>query len=109
MVSVLALLLATAAPGSSADAVREPHPVTANTAAARPGRISLHNNDAGVVRVRLSLGPNGVPTSCTVVKSVAPALDQATCEGMMDRARFEPAPEEMRGALVTERSVTWWR
>lgn len=109
MVSVLALLLATAAPGSAADTVSVQHSVAAKTGAARPGRISLHTSDAGVVRVRLSLGPNGVPTSCTVVKSVAPALDQATCEGMMDRARFEPAPEEMHGALVAERSVTWWR
>ncbi|PZU11773.1 TonB family protein [Sphingomonas sp.] len=93
----------------SLPAERQTSPAKGASPAHQPARISLRANDSGVVRVRLALAPNGTPTACTVVKSVAPELDRATCEGIMDRARFEPAPDGERGALFAERAVTWWR
>lgn len=74
-------------------------------------RIALPSNDSGVVRVRLTFAANGTATDCTVVKSVTPELDKATCEGLMDRERFDPVPEGAERPRVTsvERSVLWWR
>ena len=46
----------------------------------------------GLVQVRLSVGPDGVPTQCHIQQSTRPAgFDDAVCKGLMRRARFEPA------------------
>jgi TonB family protein len=113
MIPFLALMLAFT-PANPVDAgtrgAAAPLPAASKTAP-QPHRIALHADDSGVVRVRLTFAANGTATDCTVVKSVTPELDRATCEGLMDRERFDPVPEGADRPRVTsvERTVLWWR
>ena len=53
---------------------------------------ALRNNEEGTTGFRLTVGPNGRVTSCTVTSSSgSSALDNATCRIMRSRARFTPA------------------
>ncbi|WP_260581006.1 energy transducer TonB [Sphingopyxis sp. PET50] len=46
----------------------------------------------GIVRFRLSVGPDGKPTECHIQRSTnSKGFDDAVCKGVMRRARFEPA------------------
>ena len=58
-----------------------------------PGAASaLRNEEEGTTGFRLTVGPNGRVTDCTVTSSSGSnALDAATCRIMRSRARFTPA------------------
>ena len=46
----------------------------------------------GPVKYELSVDETGTPTGCTIIESTNyPLLDQATCDLMLERARFTPA------------------
>ncbi len=46
----------------------------------------------GIVRFRLSVGADGVPTACHIQRSTnSEGFDDAVCKGVMRRARFDPA------------------
>ncbi|OBX19934.1 hypothetical protein A9995_05155 [Erythrobacter sp. QSSC1-22B] len=46
----------------------------------------------GLVQLRLSVGPDGVPTQCHIQRSTRPEdFDTISCKRLMQRARFEPA------------------
>ena len=48
-------------------------------------------NQWGVVGYSLQIGTDGRPTQCTVTSSSSsPSLDTATCNALMQRARFRP-------------------
>ncbi len=56
-----------------------------------PSRM-LRNEEGGSVLVRLTVNPNGNPTSCQIAKSDRPAVfDDYVCFGMLRIAEFEPA------------------
>lgn len=73
-------------------------------------RRGLLNQREGRTSYRLSIDASGRVTSCSVVKSSGfEELDQATCQLLPRRARFEPARDEA-GAAVSGSyagSVTW--
>jgi protein TonB len=53
---------------------------------------AVRNEEQGTTRFRLSVGPNGQVTECSVVgSSGSSALDSATCRLMKQRAKFTPA------------------
>lgn len=52
---------------------------------------ALHNDIAGVVAFKLRIDERGVPVNCDVTQSAHPILDQATCDLLLERARFRPA------------------
>jgi len=53
---------------------------------------ALAKRDQGEVKFRLTVGPDGRVTNCTIVQSSGSvALDSATCNVMRRRARFTPA------------------
>lgn len=55
-------------------------------------RDMLAKAQPGIVRFRLSVGPDGVPTACHIQRSTnSKGFDDAVCKGVMRRARFEPA------------------
>jgi TonB family protein len=52
----------------------------------------LARGQPGLVRFRLSVGADGVPTACHIQRSTnGKPFDDAVCKGVMRRARFEPA------------------
>lgn len=52
----------------------------------------LAKGQPGLVRFRLSVGADGVPTACHIQRSTnGKPFDDAVCKGVMRRARFEPA------------------
>ena len=49
----------------------------------------------GRVGVRVSIGPDGRVTSCSVTSSSGtPSLDRAACDGMQRYARYDPALDD---------------
>ena len=65
---------------------------------------SMRADEQGTVHFKLTVGPNGRPSNCTVTRSSGYALlDQATCTVMMRRGRFHPATND-KGVPV---SGTW--
>jgi TonB family protein len=52
---------------------------------------ALWNAQEGTVRFRLDVDSQGAPTRCTILESAGPALDKATCDLIVGRARFHPA------------------
>lgn len=53
---------------------------------------ALRNEDEGTTRFRLTVGPDGRVSGCTVTSSSGSGiLDRATCSIMQKRARFTPA------------------
>ena len=56
---------------------------------------ALRNDQEGVVRFKLVVGPDGVPVSCTIRESSGTAtLDEVACILLQQRARFSPARDE---------------
>ena len=71
---------------------------------------SLREEEEGITSVRLSVDANGRVTGCTVTSSSGhPRLDEATCQNMQRRARFNPATDssgrEVAGTY--SQSVRW--
>jgi periplasmic protein TonB len=57
---------------------------------------AVRNEEQGTTRFRLAVGPDGKVTGCTVTRSSgSSALDSTTCRLMRQRARFEPARDNM--------------
>lgn len=56
---------------------------------------ALRAEKQGRVGVRVSIGPDGRVTSCSVTSSSGtPSLDSAACDGMMRYARYNPALDD---------------
>jgi TonB family protein len=71
---------------------------------------ALREDGEGVVRFALDIDPTGVPTACTVTQSSGrDDLDQATCQLIRERARFEPAKDSHGKpvAATYANSVRW--
>lgn len=52
----------------------------------------LRSAQAAIIEFRLSVGADGVPTACHIQSTTRPKkFDQAVCQSVMRRARFEPA------------------
>lgn len=72
---------------------------------------ALRNDEEGIVRARLIVGVEGQVRECTVVRSSgSTALDDATCDIFIRRARFEPARDAsgdaVEGSIVTP-AIRW--
>jgi len=53
---------------------------------------AIRDETEGSVGVRVTIGPNGRVTACTVTSSSgSPVLDEAACDGMTRYARYNPA------------------
>jgi TonB family protein len=77
---------------------------TAQPARLVPGSLSIGENDypltalraaqQGTVGFRVSIGPDGMPSQCTITASSGYAeLDQAACSLVLRRSRFRPAQD----------------
>lgn len=71
---------------------------------------SLQHNSTGIVGFVLTVDPAGVPSGCEIAKSSSdPDLDKATCDLLIQRARFIPATDA-KGKPTTgsfRSSVRW--
>lgn len=71
---------------------------------------ALRRGQEGKVAMVLTVGPDGVPRSCTVNQtSGSPALDQGSCALLMQRARYKP-PLDSAGRPVEVtylRNINW--
>lgn len=62
----------------------------------------LAKSQPGIVRFRLSVGADGVPTACHIQRSTnSKGFDDAVCKGVMRRARFEPALDKDGNPLAS--------
>ena len=60
-----------------------------------PGKTLVYDR-SGIVRVRVMVGTDGLPTSCHIqVPSQDKSFEATACTGMMKAARFEPALDAM--------------
>ena len=60
-----------------------------------PGKMLVYDR-SGIVRVRVMVGTDGLPTSCHIqVPSQDKSFEATACAGMMKAARFEPALDAM--------------
>ncbi len=65
----------------------------------------LRAGQQGIVRFRLSVGADGVPTDCHIQQSTRPeGFDRAVCAALMRKARFEPARTKSSEAIAS-----YWR
>ncbi|WP_083734249.1 energy transducer TonB [Sphingopyxis sp. KK2] len=65
-------------------------------------RDMLAKSQPGIVRFRLSVGPDGLPTACHIQRSTnSKGFDDAVCKGVMRRARFEPALDKDGNPLAS--------
>ena len=56
---------------------------------------ALRNEEVGAVKIQYYIGPEGRANSCKLVESSGSAeLDNASCQIMLNRARFIPATDE---------------
>ena len=66
---------------------------------------ALRNEEAGTVRFRVAIGPNGRVGECTITgSSGSAALDGATCRILRSRLRYAPARP---GAPVAGADLGW--
>ncbi len=78
------------------------HPSRWFTDADYPSR-AIRNEEAGLVRYRLMVGPNGRASDCKVIVSSGSAiLDSETCKIAMRRARFSPATDDKGTPVLGE-------
>jgi protein TonB len=71
---------------------------------------AIRGEEQGTTRFRLSVGPDGRVTGCTVTASSgSSALDSATCRLMKSRARFSPARDSNGNATsdTVASSIRW--
>lgn len=60
-----------------------------------PGKMLAYERN-GIVRVRVMVGPDGLPTSCHIqVPSQDKSFETTACAGLMKAARFEPALDQV--------------
>ena len=79
------------APTAPAGAVTRPEPIAGRTPAPRYPPQALRRGERGTVVVRVDIGPDGVPTSVSIVSgSGSRLLDRAAVAGVK-RWRFRPA------------------
>lgn len=65
----------------------------------------LRKGNQGLVKFRLSIDDTGQPTQCHIQQSTRPeGFDKAVCDGLMQRARFEPARTQDGEAIAS-----YWR
>ncbi|WP_271301082.1 TonB family protein [Sphingomonas sp. CV7422] len=58
---------------------------------------AFRRGQQGIVKVVATIGPDCKPVACrTVVSSGVASLDEATCNALLRRARFEPSPVPAR-------------
>ena len=58
------------------------------------GEVKLREEREGVTGFRVTVGPDGKVADCSVTSSSgSPDLDQATCDNVRRRARFQPATD----------------
>ncbi len=70
---------------------------------------ALRNREQGLVSFRLVVGPDGTVQDCEITGPVSPALDQATCDLLKQRARFTPAADPQgKPATANWRSRINW-
>lgn len=80
-----------AAPSAPAASVTRPEPIAGRTPAPRYPPQALRGGERGTVVVRADIGPDGVPTSVSIVSgSGSRLLDRAALDGVR-RWRFHPA------------------
>lgn len=78
-------------PASPAATVTQPQPIAGRTPAPRYPPQALRRGERGTVVVRADIGPDGVPTSVSIVSgSGSRLLDRAALDGVK-RWRFRPA------------------
>lgn len=72
---------------------------------------SLQHNSTGIVGFVLAIDPAGVPSGCEIAQSSRdPDLDKATCDLMIQRARFTPATDATgKPTTGTYRSSIRWQ
>lgn len=71
---------------------------------------AIRAEEQGTTRFRLTVGPDGRVTNCTVTgPSGSSALDSATCRLMQRRARFTPARDSSGGPVgdVVSNAIRW--
>lgn len=72
--------------------------------------VALRNDQEGTVGFLIDVDVNGVPSSCKVsMSSGSTVLDDATCQLIITRARFEPATDKKGRAIsgTYANSVRW--
>jgi len=71
---------------------------------------AIRNEEQGTTGFRLTVGPDGRVTNCSVTRSSgSAALDNATCNIMRRRARFTPATDQYGNPTTDSHtaSITW--
>ena len=71
---------------------------------------AAEGGDQGSTGVRLTVGPDGRVTACSVTRSSgSSALDRATCSVLRSRARYEPARDQNGQPTTdtTNATITW--
>jgi periplasmic protein TonB len=71
---------------------------------------AIENDEQGTTAVRLTVGPNGRVSGCSVTSSSGSrALDNATCSILTRRARYSPAQDSNGNPVTATTSgrVTW--
>ena len=61
---------------------------------------AIRAGEQAILNFRLSVGPNGIPTNCEIVRfTKATEFDEISCKRMLERARFEPALDSQGQAI----------
>jgi protein TonB len=71
---------------------------------------SLRNHEQGLVRVRVTVTPQGRVSACTVIASSGfPNLDAGTCRLFLTRVRYSPARDDTGQPVedIVEEKMTW--
>ena len=71
---------------------------------------ALRAGETGEVFMRVAVSAEGRPESCDVVVSAVPALDQRSCQIILERGRFDPALDAS-GRPAAARTIlkVYWR
>ena len=106
----LAILSAATMFAASAAAAVGPSEQEANAAFVAYPKESLENGEQGVVRYKVKIDAAGRARKCEIVESSGyRRLDLATCQMLMDNARFTPSPEGGRAVRATYEGRVHWR
>ena len=74
-------------------------------------RVAIKGTPASSVTIRLTVGADGKPTTCAIVRpSGTPVRDATTCRLAMERFRYEPARDSSGRAVedVAGWRQDWW-
>ena len=87
-----------------------PTEAEANAAFVEYPKESLENGEQGVVRYKVRIDAAGKARKCEVVESSGyRRLDLATCQLLMDNARFTPARHGSKAVRATYEGRVHWR